>query len=101
MPLVNRNGIWYMRYQVEGLPVNKSTRLKATEKTRQKAEVLLMKDREALIDERRFNVKRRENKIFSDAADEFQLSLEAEYGGTQNTIEASRAALNHCRHYFK
>ena len=101
MSLENRNGKWHLRYQVEGKKVHVSTGLKATERNRKKAEVIEVKEREALSLERRFNVRQRENKSFADAAGEFQKWLESEYGKTQNTIEAYRAGLNHCRRFFK
>src|SRR5450432_2484324 len=100
MPIEDRNGKWHLRYQVQGKKVHVSTGLKATERNRKKAEALELNGREELGLERRFNVKRRENRSFVEAAAEFQQWLEAEYGKTQNTIEAYRAGLNHCRRYF-
>jgi integrase len=90
-----------LRYQVEGKKVHKSTGLRAIERNRKKAEAIEIKEHEALSLERRFNVRQRENKSFPEAAAEFQKWLESEYGGTLNTIEAYRAALNHCRRFFK
>src|SRR5450432_3347755 len=101
MPIEDRNGKWHLRYQVQGKKVHVSTGLKATERNRKKAEALELHGREELSLERRFNIKRRENRSFVEAAAEFQKWMDAEYGETPNTIKAYTAALKSCRRYFK
>ena len=101
MPLENRNGKWHLRYQVQGKKVHVSTGLKATERNRKKAEALEVAGHEALSLERRFNIRQRENKSFTDAAVEFQSWLKAEHSAAPNTFEAYHAGLNHCRRFFE
>jgi hypothetical protein len=63
MPIEDRNGKWYLRFQVEGKKVHVSTGLEATARHRRKAEVIEVKEREAPSLERRFNVRDRKSVV--------------------------------------
>ena len=101
MPIEDRNGTWDLRFQVEGKKVHVSTGLKATARNRKKAEVIEVKEREALCLGRRFNIKTRENRTFAAAAAEFSQWLESEHGETPSTLKAYRTALKTCRRFFE
>jgi len=101
MPIEDRNGILYLRFQAEGAKVHMSTGLKATQRNRKKAEVIEINEREALTLERKFNIRRMENKTVAEAAPDFLKWLEAEHAETPGTIKAYTSGFNHCRLFFK
>ena len=99
MPVIERNGMQYIRGQVEGGRYCRSTKLRSNERNRKKAEILDLKQVEELSMARRFNIQPVQNVPFSKALVACLEWMKVEFPRPR-TIVSYRCALKRCAAFF-
>ena len=97
--LEDRNGWWYMRFQVGGQKVHRTTGLRATSGNHKKASALSWKERDRINLEVRFGERQVQPKGFCDTADEFLKLVKIEH--RPRTYCGYRDHLKPARIFFK